>query len=115
MNSLTGTRTLIRLALRRDRITLPIWIGAMTLMAAASASSVAKLYPTVAERTKFAAGAGSNPATLAMYGPSYDLATLGGAATFKLGTLGAVVAGLMGIFTVIRHTRGDEEPGRLEL
>ena len=45
-----------------------------------------------------------------MYGDS-----LGALIIWKAGLFVAVGAGLLGIFTVIRHTRADEEAGRLEL
>lgn len=112
---LVGTGALVRLALRRDRVMLPVWLGVQFLLAAGSASSVKGLYATDASREAFAATAGNNPATVAMYGPSTDLATLGGLATWKLGVYGAALLALMSIFTLVRHTRGDEEPGRLEL
>ncbi len=115
MNSLRGTGALLRLAARRDRITLPVWLAALTAMAASSVASVADLYPSYASRLQFAAGAGSNPATIALYGPSSDLATLGGLSTWKLGALGAAAVALMSTFTVIRHTRGNEQAGRSEL
>jgi polyether ionophore transport system permease protein len=115
MTAFTGTGTLLRLALRRDRIMLPIWIAALFVFAASSAASVQDLYPTLHSRIEFAAGMSSNPSTLAIYGPSWDLTTLGGIATLKLGVYGTVLLALMSLFTVTRHTRGDEEPGRLEL
>ena len=45
-----------------------------------------------------------------MYGDS-----LGALIVWKAGLFVAVGAGLLGIFAVIRHTRADEEAGRLEL
>ena len=39
MNALTGTGTLVRLALRRDRVLLPVWIAVFVLMAVTSASA----------------------------------------------------------------------------
>lgn len=115
MSAFTGTGPLVRLALRRDRVILPIWAAVLFLFAASNAASVKDLYPTVQSRTEFAAGMSGNPSTLAIYGPSWDLTTLGGAATVKLGVYGMVLLALMSLFIVTRHTRGDEEPGRLEL
>lgn len=115
MTALAGTGTLARLALRRDRIMMAAWIYALTAVAYASAASTKGLYPTPGSRMAFAAGAGANRVTLAMYGPATDLHTLGGLATWKLSVYGAVAAALMSMFIVIRHTRGDEDAGRLEL
>lgn len=115
MNELRGVGTLVRLALRRDRVKLPLCVAAMVAFAAVSASSTKKLYSTQESRLKFAAGAAHNPATHALYGPPNDLGTLGGLATWKMVTLGALLVGLICAFAVVRHTRGDEETGRAEL
>ena len=40
MNSFTGTLRLARLAARRDRVQLPVWVLALTGVVAASASTV---------------------------------------------------------------------------
>lgn len=114
-SGLVGTGALIRLALRRDRVMLPIWLAVQFVLAAGSAASVKGLYASAASRQALAATAGDNPATIAMYGPPDDLGSLGGLATWKLGIYGAGLLALMSIFTLVRHTRGDEEAGRLEL
>lgn len=113
--SLAGTGALTRLALRRDRIMMAAWIYALTAVGYASAAATKKLYPTDASRLALASTAGKDKITLAMYGPANDLHTLGGVATWKLGVYGAVAAAVMSMFIVIRHTRGDEDAGRLEL
>ena len=46
MNDLAGTGTLVRLALRRDRILLPVWIVVFVISAASSATATVDLYPT---------------------------------------------------------------------
>ncbi|HCU92315.1 MAG TPA: ABC transporter permease [Actinobacteria bacterium] len=115
MTSLAGTGALTRLALRRDRIMMAAWIYALTAVAYASVAATKKLYSTAAALQAFASTAGKDKITLAMYGPASDLNTLGGVATWKLGVYGAIAAALMSMFIVIRHTRGDEDAGRLEL
>ena len=112
---LAGTGILTRLALRRDRIMIASWIYALTAFAYVSVSSTKKLYPTAASRLAFAAGAGTDKVTRALYGPANDLHTLGGLATWKLSVYGALAAAVMSMFIVVRHTRGDEDAGRLEL
>jgi ABC-2 type transport system permease protein len=113
--SLAGTSSLTRLALRRDRIMMAIWIYALTAVAYASVAATKKLYTSRAALLAFARTAGKDKITLAMYGPAGDLNTLGGVATWKLGVYGAIAAAVMSMFIVIRHTRGDEDAGRLEL
>src|SRR5216684_701211 len=111
---LTGTRTLIRLAARRDRVILVIWLYALTASVASTAYSFRHLYPTSYERARFATGINGNASILAVYGPVYSH-SLGGLTAWRIAVVAAVGAALMGIFTVIRHTRADEEAGRLEL
>ena len=113
--SLTGTAAMIRLVLRRDRILLPIWIGVFVLMAASSAAATAGLYPTKAGRVAAAEAANATPALVAMYGKIYDPANLGGIGMLKLTVFGSVTVAVLMIILTIRHTRAEEEAGRLEL
>ena len=50
-----------------------------------------------------------------MYGPIHDPSSLGALATWKMGTMGAVFIAFLAMTVVRRHTRTDEEAGRLEL
>jgi hypothetical protein len=51
---LTGTAGLIRLALRRDRLLIPGWVGLFAAMAAFSTSATVGLYPDEATRIEAA-------------------------------------------------------------
>ena len=115
MNSLTGTGSLIRLALRRDRIQLPVWIVVITSLVAGTASAFIKLYPDVPSRLEFAASIEHTPALLALTGPAFDLSTIGGLTAWRICGIASVLAALMSLFAVIRYTRADEQAGRLEL
>jgi ABC-2 type transport system permease protein len=110
-----GSAQLVRLGLRRDRITLPIWVYGFAAAAVGTAKSFQSLYPTEASRVAFAAGLTRNPALLMLTGPVFDLRTVGGLTVWRLGSLGGVAIALMNQFLVVRHTRGEEESGRLEL
>lgn len=112
---LAGTGILTRLALRRDRIMIASWVYVLAAFAYVSVVSTKKLYPTAASRLAFANGAGADRVTRAVYGPAGDLHTLGGLATWKLSVFGVVGVAVMSMFIVVRHTRGDEDAGRLEL
>lgn len=112
--ALAGAGVLAKLALRRDRIFLAIWLYALVGSVAATTYSYRGLYVTAAERASLAASIRSNPSFLALSGPVYG-DSLGSLIIWKAGLFVAVCAGLLGIFTVIRHTRADEEAGRLEL
>ncbi|HEX7994493.1 MAG TPA: ABC transporter permease, partial [Streptosporangiaceae bacterium] len=113
-STLTGTRALARLASRRDRIMLVAWIYVLTALVAGTAYSFKKLFPTQAGRAEFALSAGHNPALLSLYGPLYGN-SIGSLTAWRYGGFAALGAGIMSIFIVIRHTRADEETGRLEL
>ncbi|MER6178267.1 ABC transporter permease [Streptosporangium sp. NPDC001681] len=111
---MTGTWTLIRLIVRRDRVPLLVWIAISAVLPAGIASSTTALYTDQAARDSFAAASMSNPAQLATRGPIYD-ASVGGLTAWTLGSSLALIGGLISILVMIRHTRGEEETGRREL
>ncbi|MFE1480005.1 ABC transporter permease [Streptomyces fimicarius] len=111
-----GTAALIRFALRRDRVRLPVWLLALVLGTLATASEYATLYTTAEKRAAVAATMDS-PAALAMTGPHHYLSDYGIGAMLGHQLLGfmAVLVGLMSVLIVTRHTRNEEETGRAEL
>ena len=113
--ALTGTGTLIGLALRRERVRVPVYLAVMLLVFWSTAAQHETLYGTQAEAETYAATVQGNPGLIAMVGPAYDVTTAGGDTAWQLGGIGAVVAGLMAMFLVGRHTRGEEQSGRSEL
>jgi len=110
-----GTWHLTRLALRRDRIVLPLWIVILSVIPSSSAGTYETIYPTVADRAGLTASIGANPSVAVLYGPAFDLSTAGGYGAWRLGGFMAVFIGLMAVFTVTRHTRAEEDTGRAEL
>ncbi|XVV06894.1 ABC transporter permease [Actinosynnema sp. CA-248983] len=112
---MTGTLALLRLALRRDRLLLPVWVLGLVGVTLSSASALAELYGTQALRQQIGVTASSNPAFLAMLGPIYDHTTIGGILAWRWGVFGGLLTALMAMFLVTRHTRAEEETGRLEL
>ncbi|GAA0690954.1 exporter of polyketide antibiotics [Kitasatospora atroaurantiaca] len=114
MNGLAGTGTLLRLALRRDRIMLPAWVYVLTASVASTAYTFGNLYDSGAARERFAAGMASNSSLRALYGPVFG-SSIGGLTAWRMTAFGAALAGLMSILLVVRHTRAEEEDGRLEL
>lgn len=109
-----GTGALIRLALRRDRIRLPVWIVVFAATAASAAAATMAVYPTDADLHAAAAAINGVPSLRALYGPVHE-PTLGATSVFKLTAFGAALVGLLMIFTAVRHTRAEEEAGRREL
>ncbi len=114
MTAVTGAGQLARLAARRDRIMVPAWVYVMTALMAGTGYSFKTLYRTAASRQQVASGTAHNPAVLALTGPLFGH-SVGALTAWKYGAFAAVAAALMSIFIVIRHTRADEEAGRLEL
>jgi len=115
MNDFAGTSTLVRLALRRDRVIVPVWILVFVGMAASSAQASISLYPEVQDRVSAAETSNSSPALVSLYGRIFDPTSLGEVSLFKLTSFGALLVGLLAALLVVRHTRTEEETGRLEL
>jgi len=113
VNSLTGTRALARLALRLDRVRLTVWVLLLAVMPMATAANYFKLYPTEAD-LRAVSGLLTNPSLVALSGPLFDL-SIGGLTVWKVGLSEFILAALMSLLTVVRHTRTEEETGRLEL
>ncbi|MDQ4148404.1 MAG: ABC transporter permease [Actinomycetota bacterium] len=115
MRSLAGTGALLRLAARLDRVRLPIWIATLATVTVSTAFAFTSLVPDVASRLQFSAGVVGNPAVIALTGPLFNGTSIGGLTAWRVGGFGAVLAALMSLLTVVRHTRAEEETGRLEL
>lgn len=115
-NALAGTRTLIRFALRRDRVRLPVWILALFLGTLATADSFRTLYSSPEDRAN-AVRSMDSPAGLAMSGPRHYLADYDFGSMLSHQMLGftSVLVGLMSVLVITRHTRAEEETGRAEL
>jgi ABC-2 type transport system permease protein len=114
VTAVAGMGPLVKVAVRRDRILLPAWIYVLTAVVASTGYSLKKAYPTAADLATLAAGVGHNPSIAAIYGAAYSY-SLGGIVAWRAGLIAAIGCALMSIILVIRHTRGDEEAGRLEL
>jgi len=113
-SSFSGTLSILRLCLRRDRITLPLWVLLLSVpLATVYVGSIEVVYPTEAARAEFAASIMASPAQRALYGQIYS-DSVGAVGIWKAGMFHLLVAVAV-ILTVIRHTRADEETGRTEL
>jgi polyether ionophore transport system permease protein len=111
---LAGTGQLTRLAVRRDRIGVPAALYVIVAAVTGTAYTFKKLYPTEAGRAALAATGAGNPALRFLYGRLYG-DSLGSLTTWRYGMWAGIFASLMTIIVVVRHTRTDEEAGRLEL
>lgn len=114
MTALTGTRRLVRLALRRDRVLLPVWIIAISGIAAAVVRAYEATVPTVTDRVTTAMFSAGNPMARVFDGPASGT-ELGAMAMVEAYQVLAILTALMSAQAVVRHTRQDEETGRAEL
>jgi ABC-2 type transport system permease protein len=112
---MTGTGALARFMLRRDRVLLPVWIAILASFPIITASSFQGLYPTLADRLKFARTIEGNTTFTLLYGPPRALDTIGGLTAWRTGSTLAVIVALMSLLVVGRHTRAEEERGQTEL
>jgi len=114
-SELKGTAVLVRLALRRDRLLIPLWIGLSASMVWFSASATVDLYPNEAARIEAANMINSTASLVALYGPIYDPTSLGALSMTKMTAVYASLVSILMVTLVVRHTRAEEEAGRLEL
>lgn len=111
----TGTWTLLRAALRRDRWLVLWWSLGISTLYWSQAVGIDGLYASQAELDRAAASMAENTAMIAMAGPARALDTVGGQVAWQASAFGAIAAGLMSMVVVVRHTRAAEESGRDEL
>jgi polyether ionophore transport system permease protein len=114
MTGLAGTGQLGKLAFRRDAVVLPACVFGIAALLAITARDLKVLYPTAASRIAVAAKAGGNPALRFLLG-RLNGTSVGAFLAARWGVWGAAFAVLLTIFIVVKHTRADEEAGRLEL
>ncbi|MFC6065134.1 ABC transporter permease [Streptomyces ochraceiscleroticus] len=111
---LAGTGALLRLALRRDRLMIPLWVLLLGLTVAGLSGTLEALYDTAAERAELGRSMNANASMRALYGPVFG-DSIGGLVAWRMAGFGAVLAAVMSLLIVIRHTREEEETGRQEL
>ncbi len=112
--SLAGAAELARLAIRRDRVMLAGWVYVLFAISLSAGYGVKIVYKTAASRATIAATVRTDPALAFLYGQLHGT-SLGAVAAWRYLAYAALFAALMSIFLVVRHTRADEETGRLEL
>ena len=110
---------LTRSILRRDRLSIVIWVILLVIFSAVLAPGMDQMFPDEAARLTVAQ-IYSNPIIVSMMGPMYGMDTTGsftaGAMYSGFMLLWVILAvAVMNIFFVVRHTRADEERGRTEV
>ncbi|MET8952720.1 ABC transporter permease [Streptomyces sp. NPDC004393] len=111
---LAGTGTLLRFSLRRDRVMIPLWIAVNALMVLSMPGTLKGLYGTAAERADLADQMTANSSLRAMVGPVFGQ-SLGALTAWRIGVYAGLLAAVMSLLVVVRHTRDEEESGRQEL
>ena len=111
-----GVPSLLRLALRRDRVRLSVWIAVLTLMMVYAPNTVKLAYPEEAQRLA-RVNLLKTPAGMMLGGPMFggNETDLGAMMANELMLTLIVAASILAITTVIRHTRAEEESGIAEL
>ena len=113
--ALEGTGTLIRVILRRERIKLPAWLLGITMLLAFFMRALTELTDTAEQRQDLRRI--MEGAVGAIFGPGYGRDDIT-AERYVVGVYGLiffVLAALMSMLLVARHTRGDEQNGQAEL
>ncbi|WP_312095831.1 ABC-2 transporter permease [Niallia sp.] len=114
-NRFANTGMLSRFILRLDRIRIPLWIIGLSVFTLMIPPAFVSLYGTQQDRDAITETM-ANPAMTAMLGTG-DLNnyTIGAMTAHQMIVMTAVIVGLMAILLVTRHTRADEEDGRIEM
>jgi ABC-2 type transport system permease protein len=116
VSPITGVSSLIRLAARRDRVRLSVWIAALTLLMVYTPNALRLAYPEEAQRLA-RVNLMKTPAAIIMGGPMFggNETDPGAMLANELMLTMIVAASILAILTVIRHTRAEEESGAAEL
>ncbi|MGO1592643.1 ABC transporter permease, partial [Ancrocorticia sp.] len=116
MKPLAGLSTPLLLALRRERFRLPASIIALAFWVGLLAISLVRLYPDQESRQGLAETI-NNPGSTFLIGRIYRAENYHWDAIIGHETLliVAIAVSILSILTVVRHTRAEEEEGRIEL
>ncbi|MFD3572725.1 ABC transporter permease [Streptomyces sp. NPDC058644] len=111
---LAGTGALLRLALRRDRVMLPVWVLVVAGVVLTMPGALEQTYGTAAERADAMRSMNANSSMRALYSPVFGDST-GALSAWRIGVHAAILAAAMSLIVVVRHTREEEETGRQEM
>lgn len=114
--TLSGTGTLLRFMLRRDRLRLTLWVVGIALMGFYFANAVQVIAEDETELVQLA-GMFTDPVGRLMTGPAFGMDEPTFERFFSAGYVLFlyIMVALMSVFTVVRHTRAEEQTGRAEL
>ncbi|MFA9558338.1 ABC transporter permease [Evansella sp. AB-rgal1] len=116
INTIAKTSHLTRFIMRLDRIRIPLWLIGLTVFTLIVPIAYDDLYGGPESARAGLVETMANPAMIAMSGPAdFDNYTIGVMTAHAMILITAVIVGIMSILLVTRHTRADEEDGRIEL
>lgn len=115
-SSLAGLRTLLRFMVRRDRIRTSVWVLAVGLSGFYLATAMTSVYETQEDIEGIASLLG-DPVMRMLVGPAFGLDEPSHERMFSAAYVLFIYIpiALFSIFTVIRHTRAEEQSRRAEL
>ncbi|MGW7085208.1 ABC transporter permease [Streptomyces sp. NPDC054871] len=111
---LAGTGALLRLALRRDRVMMPVWVIVVSGLVLSMPGALEQTYGTAAERAEAMRSMNANSSMRALYSPVFG-DSVGALSAWRIGVYAAILAAVMSLIVVVRHTREEEETGRQEM
>ncbi len=116
MKTTAGSLSLTRLMLRRDRVRAVVWIVILLSFSIGIPLVFEGVFGTELDRIAMAETM-KNPAMTAIFGPGYgiDNYTTGSMMAHEMLLFTMIPVAIMNILMVNRHTRKDEEMGRLEV
>ena len=114
--SFKNSVVLVKFIVRRERVISLIWIALLVFITLAVAPALNTLMTSQSDISEMAAIM-ENPAMKAMIGPVYGIESYNVGKMFanEMLLFTIITVGIMNIFFVSRHTRKDEEKGRVEV
>lgn len=115
VSSLAGTWRLVRLALRRDRVKLPLVIFVLVALFASSVVATIDIYGSDYEQQLIYASTTAPSVVSRVFGGPIDGPYIGAIVLNETFAFTALAVAFMSTLTIVRHTRQNEEFGRSEL
>lgn len=112
---LTGFGGLLRVALEGERRRTPVTVAAFVAIFLATSAQLATLAPTLAEREALRTTVSASASFTLLLGPFEHPETVASTTSWRIGLFMAGALAVLAALTVVRHTRREEESGRLEL
>ncbi|WP_295012198.1 ABC transporter permease [uncultured Microbacterium sp.] len=114
MSTLAGTRSMLGLTLRRERLHGSAWYLLSGLLLSVVAAGIVATYPTVAAREALAESVNASAGELFIIGPLSSTGA-GGIALWRIMGIASLVLSVASVLTMLRNTRTPEENGTSEM